>query len=574
MKKNISINICGTIYSIDEDAYLLLDNYLMSMTNYFKGQEGGEEIADDIEHRVAELLWQYKQEGMEAVNVETVKEIINKIGNPREIDGQNSNGLDNGQAETDSQTTANRDDEEQQPEEQVSGSWTERLKNHLRNRRLYRNTQNAILGGVCSGLAEYVGFGDVTFWRLGMVLVTIFGSTFTGWLLPDFFGSFFLLLYVLLWMLVPVARTPEDRLRMRGQEVTPDNLKEQIVNDIEEGSQNPNHAAAQQGDNGSGGKGCIRLLFMLALGFLLLPLVSLLAGLIIFVVVLIGLGFGSLAFAGTMIPEVDFINTIFTSSSTMMWLGTLSAIIAVAIPIYAIIRVLRTNSKPLNVASILSLLVVWIASLAFCIISVILITQKIHEKKQNLFKDDCTRYGITLQSPGEWDRLAYMGWTIDTIDNVNKKMTERRSGFGGMPPYALRIKADKRGRAVTLKLENKDAYEQGNYVIEAIVETHGQGARLRVENTEGAEVATMELDDEGILLDTLSWQTAKNLPVFFNPDSTEWDDFAKDEDEHWTYLCSKPFHHEGGELKQQLLIQHAHLNQCHIRYVQIRRLED
>ena len=204
MKKNISINICGTIYSIDEDAYLLLDNYLMSMTNYFKGQEGGEEIADDIEHRVAELLWQYKQEGMEAVNVETVKEIINKIGNPREIDGQNSNGLDNGQAETDSQTTANRDDEEQQPEEQVSGSWTERLKNHLRNRRLYRNTQNAILGGVCSGLAEYVGFGDVTFWRLGMVLVTIFGSTFTGWLLPDFFGSFFLLLYVLLWMLVPM----------------------------------------------------------------------------------------------------------------------------------------------------------------------------------------------------------------------------------------------------------------------------------------------------------------------------------------------------------------------------------
>ena len=66
MKKNISINICGTIYSIDEDAYLLLDNYLMSMTNYFKGQEGGEEIADDIEHRVAELLLQYKQEGMEA----------------------------------------------------------------------------------------------------------------------------------------------------------------------------------------------------------------------------------------------------------------------------------------------------------------------------------------------------------------------------------------------------------------------------------------------------------------------------------------------------------------------------
>ena len=57
MKKNISINIFGTIYAIDEDAYQLLENYLQSMKSYFQRQEGGEEIADDIEHRVAELLW-------------------------------------------------------------------------------------------------------------------------------------------------------------------------------------------------------------------------------------------------------------------------------------------------------------------------------------------------------------------------------------------------------------------------------------------------------------------------------------------------------------------------------------
>ena len=86
MKKNISINICGTIYAIDEDAYQLLENYLQSMKNYFRNEEGGDEIADDIEHRVAELLWEYKEKGMTAVNIETIKEIINKVGNPKDID--------------------------------------------------------------------------------------------------------------------------------------------------------------------------------------------------------------------------------------------------------------------------------------------------------------------------------------------------------------------------------------------------------------------------------------------------------------------------------------------------------
>ena len=86
MKKNISINIFGTIYAIDEDAYQLLDNYINGMKNYFRSEEGGEEIADDIEHRVAELLWEEKEKGMEAVSIETVKAIINKIGNAAEID--------------------------------------------------------------------------------------------------------------------------------------------------------------------------------------------------------------------------------------------------------------------------------------------------------------------------------------------------------------------------------------------------------------------------------------------------------------------------------------------------------
>ena len=78
MKKNISINICGTIYAIDEDAYQLLENYLQSMKNYFRNEEGGDEIADDIEHRVAELLDELA-EGIHLVGIGDVVHTIHHI---------------------------------------------------------------------------------------------------------------------------------------------------------------------------------------------------------------------------------------------------------------------------------------------------------------------------------------------------------------------------------------------------------------------------------------------------------------------------------------------------------------
>ena len=84
MKKNISINLFGTLYNIDEDAYNLLENYLNSMKRYFSRQEGGEEIADDIEHRVAELLWKKREAGMTAVDINVVKGIIDTIGKARD----------------------------------------------------------------------------------------------------------------------------------------------------------------------------------------------------------------------------------------------------------------------------------------------------------------------------------------------------------------------------------------------------------------------------------------------------------------------------------------------------------
>ena len=88
MKKNININLFGTLYAIDEDACTLLENYLDNMRSYFAKRDGGDEIFDDIEHRVAEHLWSLKENGMTAIDIDTVKQIISSIGNPDEMESE------------------------------------------------------------------------------------------------------------------------------------------------------------------------------------------------------------------------------------------------------------------------------------------------------------------------------------------------------------------------------------------------------------------------------------------------------------------------------------------------------
>lgn len=80
MKKNITINLCGRLFQIDEDAYEMLQHYIESLHSSFGRQDGGEEIVDDIESRIAELFDELRQNGTEAITIEHVKEIITRTG--------------------------------------------------------------------------------------------------------------------------------------------------------------------------------------------------------------------------------------------------------------------------------------------------------------------------------------------------------------------------------------------------------------------------------------------------------------------------------------------------------------
>ena len=225
MKKNITMNLCGRLYQIDEDAYELLSQYTETLRNYFLKQEGGKEIADDIEERIAELLDELKAQGVEAINIEQVQDIIHQIGEVEEIAGA-------GDAESSEKSSNNA--QSQQP------------KKPQNNKKFFRDSQNKMLAGVLAGCAQYFG-GSTNGWRWGYVILCIAWFLFNGGLVFPFLGIGFGILtplmlllgipvflapvlpYLLVALIAPSTKTAEDVLRMKGKEVNPQNLAEEVT---------------------------------------------------------------------------------------------------------------------------------------------------------------------------------------------------------------------------------------------------------------------------------------------------------------------------------------------------------
>lgn len=151
MKKNITINMLGRLYAIDEDAYGLLQQYIDTLRSYFAHKPDGKEIADDIEARIAELFDDLKTQGIEAINIQHVQDIITRIGDPKEMVEEEP---------LDEETAVQ---EEEQAEEKSMGSrlkeevvaYFERLRKS--GKRLYRDPTDKKITGLLAGCARYFG---------------------------------------------------------------------------------------------------------------------------------------------------------------------------------------------------------------------------------------------------------------------------------------------------------------------------------------------------------------------------------------------------------------------------------
>ena len=204
MKRTYPANIDGQIFYIDEDAYLMLQDYLQQLRLTFKGTEGAE-IVGDIESRIRELFDERIASGANVIVKADVASVIETMGRPEQITGEADIESEASDGETDSCKEA---EEESKPFVEF---------NFPTKKRLYRNMKNKIFGGVLGGVATYLGW-NANILRLLYAEIACFGNFWAPMFVP------LVVLYLLGWMIIPPAQTPRQILEMKGEPVNVDTV--------------------------------------------------------------------------------------------------------------------------------------------------------------------------------------------------------------------------------------------------------------------------------------------------------------------------------------------------------------
>lgn len=182
MKTTVSINIGGLAFYIDEDAYVTLKKYFKRVEIHYAKEEGYEEIISDIESRVADLFRERINDYKQVVVQSDVIEVIGIMGDPADFEEEKS----------DDRTTLV----------------------HTRHNRIYRDVDNRIIGGVCSGLAAY--------WSIDAIIMRVVFVLFA------FVGGVSLIVYPILWIVLPPALTTAQKIEMKGEPVNVNNIKNAV----------------------------------------------------------------------------------------------------------------------------------------------------------------------------------------------------------------------------------------------------------------------------------------------------------------------------------------------------------
>lgn len=207
MNKTVNINLGGTFFHIDEYAYQKLKKYLDAVRRSLNDDpQGVDEIIKDIEARISELLSAKVKNVRQVVSDEDIDEVIVVMGQP----------------------------EDYQIDEDVFSEEPKRTAYASRKRKLYRDPDDKFLGGVASGLSYYFDV-DVVWIRV-------------GWLIATFGLGFGFLLYIILWIIIPEAKTTAEKLEMQGEEVNISNIEKKIRNDFDYAKEHISQAVQDVGD--------------------------------------------------------------------------------------------------------------------------------------------------------------------------------------------------------------------------------------------------------------------------------------------------------------------------------------
>ncbi len=207
MNQTVTVNISGIVFHIEVDAYEELKKYLNKIRSYFKNSEECEEIMTDIEARIAELFNEKITSDNQVISSNDVEEVVTIMGKPEQY----------------------VDEEEDQEQQQ---SFSSKQRTYTTAKKLFRDPEDRMIGGVSSGIAAYFGM-DAIWLRLFFVIALFVGFGF--------------LLYIILWIVMPEAKTASDKLQMKGDPVNIDNIGRTFKDEADKVSENLKKNGQQYG---------------------------------------------------------------------------------------------------------------------------------------------------------------------------------------------------------------------------------------------------------------------------------------------------------------------------------------
>jgi phage shock protein PspC (stress-responsive transcriptional regulator) len=354
MNKTININLGGFFFHIDEVAYQKLRRYLESISKSLSDDpQGKNEIIADIEARISELLSEKITDARQVVNESDIDDIIKIMGQPEDY---------------------------AEAEESYNESAYSYTRNSASGKKLFRDGDDKFLGGVASGIAHY--FDIDTIWvRLGLLAL--------------FFGAGFgFLIYIILWILLPEAKTTAEKLQMEGEPVNIDNIEKKIRKEFTNVSENvsefANKASEKIKDGASEFSEKMNQTFsgktkknnglqdlLDTLGKIILAIFKVIGKFIGVIIIFVSAAvILSLIIGGFSVGSLEWLNVdgqflqyppFFYDAVLPKWALVLSVFLLVGIPFLILfilgLRILSSNVKRLSKPASLTLLGIWVVAL-------------------------------------------------------------------------------------------------------------------------------------------------------------------------------------------------------------------
>ena len=331
MNKTVTVNIGGIVFHIDENAFERFKLYLESIRSHFTGSEGRDEIMQDIEARIAEMFQERIRDQKQVITLADVEEVTEIMGKPEQFD----------------------DIADEVKEENPAGDPNASINI---KRRLFRNPDDKFLGGVCSGIAAYFDI-DPVWVRLAFVVLSLLG-----------FGTG-VVLYIVLWIVIPPALTTTEKLMMKGERVTISSIERNVQEELEQVKKRLNEISDGKQPGNVVSRILDAMLQVIRLIFLfigkIIAVFLILMGFVMIFILFISI-LAAIKFPGISYPEV--VHQIFPFSY-QFGLAFFAGVLVVAIPViglaYLGARILFNLRKAPRTVK-LSALGLWIAGVIFC----------------------------------------------------------------------------------------------------------------------------------------------------------------------------------------------------------------